>query len=95
MNLGFIGTGEITKSVILGVLKSKIKFNKIFISKRNNKISDFLKKKNKLFNEIPDKSDFYFTHKFYLKNYDDKVVISKTNYHLDFVSSVSNKICVS
>ena len=47
MNLGFIGTGEITKSVILGVLKSKIKFNKIFISKRNNKISDFLKKKNK------------------------------------------------
>ena len=49
------------------------------------------KKKNKLFNEIPDKSDFYFTHKFYLKNYDDKVVISKTDYHLDFVSSVSNK----
>ena len=47
MNLGFIGTGEITKSVILGILKSKIKFSKIFISKRNNKISDFLKKKNK------------------------------------------------
>ena len=47
MNLGFIGTGEITKAVILGILKSNIKFNKIIISKRNNKISNFLKKKSK------------------------------------------------
>jgi len=47
MHLGFIGTGEITKAVILGILKSKIKFNKIYISKRNNKISNFLKNKSK------------------------------------------------
>ena len=47
MNLGFIGTGEITKAVILGILKSNIKFNKIIISKRNNKISNFLKNKSK------------------------------------------------
>ncbi len=37
MKLGFIGTGEITKAVILGILKSKIKYSKIYISKRNKK----------------------------------------------------------
>ncbi len=47
MNLGFIGTGEITKSVVLGVLKSKIKFNKIYISKRNKKISNYLQSKSR------------------------------------------------
>ena len=47
MNLGFIGTGEITKAVVIGILNSNIKFNKIFLSKRNNKISNFLKKKSK------------------------------------------------
>ena len=46
MYLGFIGTGEISKAVILGILKSKIKYKKIFISKRNFKISRYLKKKN-------------------------------------------------
>ena len=45
MYLGFIGTGEISKAVILGILKSKIKYKKIFISKRNFKISRYLKKK--------------------------------------------------
>ena len=47
MNLGFIGTGEITKAVVIGILNSNIKFNKIFLSKRNDKISNFLKKKSK------------------------------------------------
>ena len=47
MNLGFIGTGEITKSVVLGVIKSKINYKKIIISKRNNKVSKYLKKINK------------------------------------------------
>tara|TARA_Y100000816_G_scaffold152824_1_gene108863 strand:- start:127 stop:957 length:831 start_codon:yes stop_codon:yes gene_type:complete len=47
MNLGFIGTGEITKAVVLGITKSKIKYKKILISKRNNKISSYLKKINK------------------------------------------------
>ena len=44
MNLGFIGTGKISESVITGIFKSKIKYKKIFISKRNNLISKRLKK---------------------------------------------------
>lgn len=47
MKLGFIGTGEITKSVVTGILASSISFKQIYISKRNNKISNILKKKNK------------------------------------------------
>ena len=47
MNFGFIGTGEITKSVIIGIINSKIKFEKIYISKRNNIISASLKKRVK------------------------------------------------
>ena len=47
MKLGFIGTGEITKAVILGITKSKIKYKKIIISERNSKISSYLKKNNK------------------------------------------------
>ncbi len=47
MNIGFIGTGKITSSVITGICQSKIKYNKIFISKRNNRISNSLKKKFK------------------------------------------------
>ena len=50
MNLGFIGTGTIASSVIAGIFKSKISFNKIYISKRNKKNSKKLKKKyNKVF----------------------------------------------
>ena len=37
MKLGFIGTGEISKAVIQGIVSSKIKFSKIYISNRNNK----------------------------------------------------------
>ena len=47
MKLGFIGTGEITKAVVIGVLSSKIKFKKIYLSKRNSKVSSFLTKKSK------------------------------------------------
>ncbi len=53
MNLGFIGTGKIASSVITGICKSSIKFNKIFISSRNSKISRKLKKKfKKIYIEI-------------------------------------------
>ncbi len=45
MNLGFIGTGKIASSVITGICKSSIKYNKIIISSRNRKISKNLKKK--------------------------------------------------
>jgi pyrroline-5-carboxylate reductase len=44
MKLGFIGTGKITSSVVTGICKSSIKFNKIIISSRNKKISKQLKK---------------------------------------------------
>ena len=66
MNLGFIGTGTIASSVITGIFKSKILFNKIYISKRNNKNSQKLKKKNKKVSiaknnqEIIDKCDWIF-----------------------------------
>ena len=47
MKLGFIGTGKIASSVITGICKSSIKYGKIIISSRNNKISKELKKKFK------------------------------------------------
>ena len=47
MKLGFIGTGEISKAVIQGIISSRIKFSKIYISNRNNKISKQLSKSNK------------------------------------------------
>ena len=37
MRLGFIGIGKITSSVIEGISKSSIKFNKIIISPRTKK----------------------------------------------------------
>ena len=66
MNLGFIGTGTIASSVITGIFKSQISFKKIYISKRNKKNSQKLKKKyNKIFiantnQEILDKCDWIF-----------------------------------
>ena len=66
MKLGFIGTGEITKAVVIGVLGSKIKFQKIYLSKRNSKISAFLTKKNKKIQieknnqDLINKSDWVF-----------------------------------
>ena len=47
MKLGFIGTGKITSSVIAGISKSTIKYDKIFISSRNKIIAKRLKKKFK------------------------------------------------
>jgi pyrroline-5-carboxylate reductase len=47
INLGFIGTGKIASSVITGISASKISYAKIFISPRNKKIANNLKKKIK------------------------------------------------
>ena len=58
MKIGFIGTGQITKAVVTGVIKSKLKISKIFISERNKKISRILKfksKKIKIINNNQDK----------------------------------------
>ena len=66
MNLGFIGTGTIASSVITGIFKSKIYFDKIYLSKRNKKKSQKLKKKyNKIYitennQQIIDKCDWVF-----------------------------------
>ena len=66
MNLGFIGTGKIASSVILGICNSRIKFNKIIVSPRNKKISNYLNKKFKKViiaknnQEIIDKSSWIF-----------------------------------
>ena len=66
MKLGFIGTGKIASSVIIGICNSKIKYKKIFISPRNKKIASSLKKRfkkitiSKTNQEIVDKSDWVF-----------------------------------
>jgi pyrroline-5-carboxylate reductase len=66
MNLGFIGTGKITSSVITGICNSKISYKKILISPRNKKIAKNLKQKFKKViiakdnQEIVDKCDWVF-----------------------------------
>ena len=66
MRLGFIGTGKIASSVIEGICNSKIKYKKILVSKRNNKVSLKLKKKFKKIiiyksnQHIVDNSDWIF-----------------------------------
>ena len=64
MKIGFIGTGQITKAVVNGILKSKTKIKNIYISERNIKISRVLRSKNKKIKiiknnqEIINKSDW-------------------------------------
>ena len=66
MNIGFIGTGKIASSVIIGICKSNIKYNRIIISSRNKKIASSLKKKfkkvliSKTNQEIVDRSEWVF-----------------------------------
>jgi pyrroline-5-carboxylate reductase len=66
MRLGFIGTGKIASSVIIGICNSKINYKQIIISPRNKKIALSLKKKfkkiiiSKTNQEIVDKSDWVF-----------------------------------
>ena len=66
MNLGFIGTGKITSSVVTGICSSKLKYKKILVSSRNRKISKNLKKKFKKIyiaknnQEIIDKCNWIF-----------------------------------
>ena len=44
MNLGFIGTGKITSSVVTGICRSRISFKKIILSPRNRNVAKKLKK---------------------------------------------------
>jgi len=45
MKLGFIGTGKITASVVTGICRSNLSFNKIILSPRSKSVSQKLKKK--------------------------------------------------
>ena len=47
MKIGFLGTGHITSSVIEGIIRSKLKIKKIYISPRNRLVSKKLSKKFK------------------------------------------------
>ncbi len=47
MNLGFIGTGKITSSIVTGICRSRISFKKIILSPRNKNVAKKLKKKFK------------------------------------------------
>ena len=77
MKLGFIGTGKISSSVIKGICNSSIKYEKIFISSRNKKISKHLKKKFK---------------KIFIEN-DNQKIVSKCNWiFLAVTPTVGNKI---
>ena len=66
MRLGFIGTGKIASSVIIGICASKISFQKILISSRNRNIAQKLKKRfrkvkiSKTNQEIVDKCNWVF-----------------------------------
>ena len=40
MNIGFLGSGYITSSIIEGIFKSKLKIKKIYISPRNRTIAN-------------------------------------------------------
>jgi len=44
MNLGFIGTGKITSSVVTGICRSKIYYKKIILSPRNRNVAKKLKR---------------------------------------------------
>ena len=66
MKLGFIGTGKIASSVIIGLSSSKIRFKQIIISPRNKIIAKNLKKKFKKITiaknnqEVVNKSNWIF-----------------------------------
>ena len=66
MKLGFIGTGKIASSVIIGICNSKIEYNQIIISPRNRKIANSLKRRFKKIviaknnQEIVNKSNWVF-----------------------------------
>ena len=47
MNLGFLGTGKITSSVVSGICRSKISYRRIILSPRNRNVAKKLKKRFK------------------------------------------------
>ena len=84
MKLGFIGTGKIASSVILGVCRSKIKFRQIIVSPRNKRIANNLKKKllrydiTKVY-DLQNSSRTKFYKKFIIKSKINKIYFSRKN----------------
>lgn len=79
----------------LGILKGefinfKDKSNKIKVPHVGWNECKILKKNN-LFYQIEDNSDFYFTHSYFLKGFDKNNVISETTYNFKFVSVINHK----
>jgi imidazole glycerol-phosphate synthase subunit HisH len=48
-----------------------------------------IKKKDKLFQDIDNNSDFYFTHSYFLEKTTEANILTLTNYQIDFISSIS------
>tara|TARA_B110000003_G_scaffold256222_1_gene273624 strand:- start:2129 stop:2743 length:615 start_codon:yes stop_codon:yes gene_type:complete len=48
-----------------------------------------IKKKDKLFQDIDNNSDFYFTHSYFLEKTTEANILTHTNYQIDFISSIS------
>ena len=77
MKLGFIGTGQIAKATILGILGSDLKIDRIYVSQRNNNISRQLSKKSKKVSILKDNQE----------------IINKSNWiFLSVTPKVGNKI---
>jgi len=77
MKLGFIGTGQIAKATILGILGSNLKIDRIYVSQRNNNISRQLSKKSKKVSILKDNQE----------------IINKSNWiFLSVTPNVGNKI---
>jgi pyrroline-5-carboxylate reductase len=57
MNLGFIGTGKISSSIIYGIYKSKLKVKRIYISSRNKNIAKKLERQFRKVKVIKDNQE--------------------------------------
>ena len=80
MNIGFLGSGHITSSIIEGIFKSKLKIKKIYISPRNKLISKKLSKRFK---------------KVIVSNNNQQVIDSSSWVFLAVTPNVGNKILKS
>jgi len=98
MKLGFIGTGQIAKATILGILGSNLKIDRIYISQRNNNISRQLSKKSKRVSilkenqEIINKSNWVFLS--VTPNVGDKILknlkFKSSQTIINFISTIGN-----
>ena len=91
MKLVFLGTGEISKAVILGLLKSKIKYSKIYISRRNKKNSTYLSSLNKKIIVLNENQKIIITDYKNFKKYQNKfLVINGYQYERDIIYFLKN-----